>query len=854
MAEKRSYTINTLRGVDLSSSPINVSSTRASYMRNMISKGGVNHKRNGWCEITSFGNSTGELPINGIFDYIDPTTKTKHLIVHADTSFFKCSTDFSIKTQIATASDVTITNTKSRAYYKDGLLWILGCGDFLVYDGNKIIKVINSKFAYTPTTAIGITADGKLDALEGANMLSNRRKNKIIGGAPKQIKLDNAINEDFPVNVEISVIPNGYCLKLDDESLIKNQIITLSIKIDSLTSNNYFCIKTGFCYINGTKREGVIVNSEGESLIIDEFLGEGLPILLTNGFFNGSVRGVFGTLFNASPPLEGESNITVEYTADYEGALELSTSCVMPCYGDDVLIAVHGNNVLYFSDVLSPNSDYGFGYFPVDNFVVVGNDKDPITAVVPLGDSSVGVFKKNSFYRVNFSLQLESDTQDAELIPQIVEAFDSAGCINQDVAVNVNADTLVFNQNGVFGVEFNTNTRSLKMRSSCVNKELCAYSYETLSSAVACEHEGRYYLFIDGKVYIADSRFKVYESNRLDTSFEYEWWVWDNCPAKVVCSIDGKLYMGRENGRIAVFDDKFTDRRQKTITSGDGDFTSHTIAPKSKTLFYTSDYIGIKEGDRVQIENAYSCLGNFLTSITNKGVRVVVEQSLVAYGLIYVGAMVYFESDEELKPYEIIDVCFENDECVAYINASECGEKEVLLISLEGRNYVVVDKKENLFNLIDEQFYGAENPIIQCYASLSREEKLMLRLPEGTVNVECEYKTPVMNLGTEIQAKNLWKIAITVSNDTVGEVLVGYETNVNNVLAKKTVAGAFDYNALDFKTFTFESGFYKSYVKRMLERNFNYICFKFASKSNGDFAIESFTFVYSINGVLKGDR
>lgn len=852
MAEKRSYTINTLRGVDLSSSPINVSSTRASYMRNMISKGGVNHKRNGWCEITSFGNSTGELPINGIFDYIDPTTKTKYLIVHADTSFFKCSTDFSIKTQIATASDVTITNTKSRAYYKDGLLWILGCGDFLVYDGNKIIKVINSKFSYTPTTAIGITTDGKLDALEGANMLCKRRKNKLIGSNEgtytKEYLLDGKIDTTKPVIVDIKV----YC---DSKK----------------TGDNIY---PGHLMVGDKEYRGIVnihyeFNSPSEKTTPDEIactceLGEGtlyyddenggeanLVAHIKN--YELKKRGVF-SCGNTPPPLEGESNITVEYTADYEGALELSTSCVMPCYGDDVLIAVHGNNVLYFSDVLSPNADYGFAYFPVDNFIVVGNDKDPITAVVPLGDSSVGVFKKNSFYRVNFSLQLESDTQDAELIPQIVESFDSAGCINQDVAVNVNADTLVFNRNGVFGVEFNTNTRSLKMRSSCVNKELCAYSYETLSGAVACEHEGRYYLFINGKVYIADSRFKVYESNRLDTSFEYEWWVWDNCPAKVVCSIDGKLYMGRENGRIAVFDDKFTDRRQKTITSGDGDFTSHTIAPKSKTLFYTSDYIGIKEGDRVQIENAYSCLGNFLTSITNKGVRVVVEQALVAYGLIYVGAMVYFESDEELNPYEIIDVCFENDECVAYINASECGEKEVLLISLEGRNYVVVDKKENLFNLIDEQFYGAENPIIQCYASLSREEKLMLRLPEGTVNVECEYKTPVMNLGTEIQAKNLWKIAITVSNDTVGEVLVGYETNVNNVLAKKTVAGAFDFNALDFKTFTFESGFYKSYVKRMLERNFNYICFKFASRSNGDFAIESFTFVYSINGVLKGDR
>ena len=48
---KRTYQVNTNRGVDLTSSPLNVLPSRASYMKNMINDGGINKKRNGWKEI-----------------------------------------------------------------------------------------------------------------------------------------------------------------------------------------------------------------------------------------------------------------------------------------------------------------------------------------------------------------------------------------------------------------------------------------------------------------------------------------------------------------------------------------------------------------------------------------------------------------------------------------------------------------------------------------------------------------------------------------------------------------------------------------------------------------------------------
>ncbi len=849
MADKRSYTINSFKGVDLSSSPVNVASYRASYMCNMISRSGVNHKRNGWNEIANFYDVDGRpKQINGIYDYLDIKTNEKYIIVHAENAFYKCTTDFRMKEKIE--SSANIIDTKSRAYYKNGLLWIVGCGDFCVYNGNEIVRVKDSCYAYIPVTSIGIAVEGKLDRLELSNLLTNRRKNKIIGKGHTQFFLDNEISKEHPVYVDIRCIPNGFSLKLEDNTIVTEKEIIVKYEIDlgSISENEdyIFYASTGSCYQNDILSEGNIVDKDGNEI--------SLPIVVYNTERDGNVRGVFATLFDASPLFEGESNITVEYTANYDSELELSASCVMPCYGQEVLLAVHKNNVLCFSDVISPGAEHGFGYFPIDNYVVVGNDKEKITAVIPLGDSSVGVFKKNSFYRVNFTLQTKSETQEAEMLAQIIESFDSVGCINQDVAINVNADTMVLNRNGVFGVEFNTNSRSLKMRSSFVNKEITAYSQEILNEAIACEHEGRYYLFIAGKVYIADSRFKVYESNRLDTSFEYEWWVWDNCHARVACSIDGRLYMGRENGRIAVFDNEYTDRSRVTLTNGDGDLAV-SVMPRSRSVFAFNTALGVKEGDKVKIENAYSVIGCFKTErVQDKGVKIVIsDEALIKLGIIYVGAYVYFESDATPVSYEITDIEFSNGEYCAYIDASKCNEEETLFVSTLDKEYIL-RKEINGYSLIEESYTGFEAPPAYCYACVTHFTNLRVVLFCNDKNVECELHTAVLSLGTEIHTKSLWKIAITVSQDTVGEVLVGYQTNVNNVIISRNVARKFDFENLDFKAFTFESGFYKSYVKRMFERNFNYIGFKVASRSNKDFALEQLTFVYSVNGVLKGDR
>ena len=95
-SNQKTFQLGQLKGVDISSSPLNVKSTRASSMVNMINRDGINHKRNGWKDTITFYDDDGNtLPVNGVFEFreYNLTTSKYYKIVHAGNMFFKCSND-----------------------------------------------------------------------------------------------------------------------------------------------------------------------------------------------------------------------------------------------------------------------------------------------------------------------------------------------------------------------------------------------------------------------------------------------------------------------------------------------------------------------------------------------------------------------------------------------------------------------------------------------------------------------------------------------------------------------------------------------------------------------------------------
>lgn len=857
---KKTHQINTNRGVDLSSSPLNVAPSRASYMRNMISKGGVNHKRNGWNEIASFEDKNGkELRINGIWEYVHPDTRDKSLIVYAGTQFFKCDYDFNNQEAISIEAGANINGEKCRAYYKDGLLWIIGCGDYLVYDGNSILKVENSDFAYAPVTSMNVTPyiiyenddsvtveGGHGVAHEDINLLTRKRKNKLIGKTGlyqyASYKLDGKMDFSMPIKVTVDIIPAGTARNENEVSVYAKytdsveaviDIVTLTYQALSYDENGQLSNYSAFC--NG--KEVTLYTKETENGAETE-----KPLNAIIRFFNyeEESRAVF--YFPIATYIDGYSNITVEYYADYERSIDLTASAIYTqANGVDILLVANKDNVIFYNGLDSADCEFDFGYIPVEKFITFGSDREPITAIVPMADS-VGVFKGKSFYRVVFTFNTDSETYTAEYVPQITVAADSNGCVNQFVSCNVNGDTVIFNGAGVYGIELASQQRVLKLRSSNVSKAFEKYSREMLESAVACEHEGRYYLFIGGDVYIADSRFKVYESDRLDTSFEYEWWIWDNCPATLACSIGGKLYMGRENGKIAVFDGAYKDRELLIARSSDNEVVCTTGEGPSILIF--NEALGIIDGDEIRISNGRRLLYSGAVPSYNGKLTIPIDSDL---GDFYVGQTVYVESQN--KSCEITDYSCEYN-CFVL----DCDFQGVFLDSIyedvSGKKFVL-DKilDEEKFLICEKNSYGELNAI-----TLYGYDDFYVIVERGT-NVECEYRTPALDLGSNLSLKILNQLAITVSNETEGQVEIGYQTNNNNILVSRNIGSAFDFNNFNFNTFAFDGAFYKTHIKRVFERNFNYILFKFASKSDSDFAVEAFTCVYSRNNkLLKGDR
>ena len=58
-----------------------------------------------------------------------------------------------------------------------------------------------------------------------------------------------------------------------------------------------------------------------------------------------------------------------------------------------------------------------------------------------------------------------------------------------------------------------------------------------------------YLLCVNSRCYVADSR----QKSSVGESFGYEWYYWDNIPARVFLEHDGALYFGTSDGRICKF-------------------------------------------------------------------------------------------------------------------------------------------------------------------------------------------------------------------------------------------------------------------------------------------------------------
>lgn len=855
---KRVFSLNKIKGVDLSSAPLRVKETRASFMRNMICKDGANHKRNGFYDVASFFDSTsGEpLPINGIYPYQKDGVKYK--VVHAGSNLYRCSEDFSDKKPITIPAGISLGAEKSQGFVDDGKLYIIANGRLLVLDELKLYSLFNNERAYVPTTSIAITDTEHLSLLEpfeGANLFCAKRINKLNGrrngesikiddfivkrvrGSQAIFYLDGEIDFSKKISIEARTHINGpYAMASENELNLVAYYDKTHYKVNGDIITTFDIIEESI-EVSGTS----IMDDADKTEILkfeesipdeDETTIESFKVKATNE--NGRGKLVFTPALPSY--LLGEDNIVVEYhTVKEEPQIKLSQVFSAATVGNMLILATN-DDMVYYS-----HPSYGFNYVPDNNYLKI-TDAHETTALAP-GNNFLGVCTSDKCAIVGFDIATEDNK--VVVVPSLLTQHNETGCFSNNLPACIESDALIVNKKGVFGI----GTNDVYMRSSSINKELASYSREKLEKAVGLECDGRYYLFVDGKVYVADARYKSYESNRLDVSFEYEWWVWDNCPCRVAIKENEQILIGREDGYIVTQGEGYVDTTSYELGEGE-------ILLDGLNSFTFNDELNINENDELRITGAYEILT--MTAVNNTQFI-----ELDSYNTeVVLPASAYVFNDYLGRKIEIVCVNWYTLEPTGHYSAviTEILPEEHAIIINHQSIYIPTQEKERILYCIDTVAHQVAYSPVKANDGTYRLESerggaYFYQYDEsiGAIltrkkPVECELHSAVVSLGSDVLNKTIHKLVFVPSIETKGKIKIGYETINSNQVKPQLVSSALDFNKIDFNEFSFDASFYKRYEKRVHERKVELVKFKFLSADDGDFCIEQFSCIYSING------
>ena len=821
LRDRKFFSVDEFGGVDFTTPPQKINTFQAQYMENFVVEGKRLKKRNGWKELA---NLSGR--INGIFEYKD------YLLIHAGTKLYKYTG--SGYTSVTFSDKSAIPDKKSQAFENDGKLFIV-CEGLYVYNGTAH-KVCEDD-AYIPTTSVSVegeSGDPVRSSLEEINLLTPWRKNSLLGksGTSSSYFLD-AEPENGTVKVE-------YAKEDTDGNVIWSELSTDLYKV------------------------------RGRLLTIST---------------------------DVSPIVDNEDNIIVTFKVkgfeDFPSTFDCG--CVFGIEERSDRLFLASGNKEYFS------ASGNFLYFPAGNIAAIGNS-DPITGFGRLSDGTLCIYKKDKIYYQTKSISSSTDENGnlsyyKESFP-VTEGASGCGCANPFLANNLSSDTLIANAEGVFGIVINdgaTRTRrNTAERSYPISKKLKEYSIE---DAYSCVHDGKYYLsFGDGDCFVADARRRYRPDESLDSYFNYEWYYFTNMPARVMASVNGKLYFGTYyettdsdgnvtyGGKLCMFDEEYSDREY--YLSDVGELTIEYSEGAGGHLTIEDDVSELAEKS-TKIETSADLLWALADGICAKEesklyIPEAPEDQPDVINSLYDGMWIRFDAGDNEKlngpTYETQDT--------PYISGTYMWTDGLEFKGIEPYKIVELDRATRSFRLEDSDgrsvsFSKSETPvrmilITDGYYEIRRDDangykrdyngklldiaKFGGEVQTGSFrvrllvqnNICARWHSPVWALGSDIYLKTLLSITFSGEASSGEDIAVYYETRKNLSEFRDRGTSVLDFNSLSFENFSFESDFAKSYTKRVLERNFNYITLRIVSDGTNPCYVNNITLKYKINKYAKG--
>jgi len=245
-----------------------------------------------------------------------------------------------------------------------------------------------------------------------------------------------------------------------------------------------------------------------------------------------------------SPLTDGQDNVSVKFRKTVAGYRNRINNCTLLQVFDN-RVFFSGNkdypNVVWHCSLNDPSYCSDLDYYNE------GLDLAQVTGLVA-GNNALWVFKEPS--QANTTVFYHNpviDNEYGKIYPSTHSSI-STGCIGK--AINFNDDISFFSERGMEAINGDVTTEQvIAHRSSLIDRKLMAET--NYKDMLLEEWEGYLMIFIDNKVYLADSRATFNNENHV----EYEWFYW-TLGKNITCTKvhEGVLYLGTSDGVYTLTD------------------------------------------------------------------------------------------------------------------------------------------------------------------------------------------------------------------------------------------------------------------------------------------------------------
>ena len=303
--------------------------------------------------------------------------------------------------------------------------------------------------------------------------------------------------------------------------------------------------------------------------------------ITTWDYVNGKVT--FDTAPGVSP-VDGADNVFIRYKKTNNTNVSQINSCSIGIQygykGNKNRLFISGNKE--YPNIVWASQDDDPLYWPSRNYLKVGTA--PITNFINLNDGTLGVQKPIT--DSDFSMYyIDSVIFNSKEAFSVNEGSYNIDCIAKHANANLLNDPLTLSSKGVYGLTTSSyGERYANERSYYIKKKLL--EEPNLENAYAIVNGNKYYLAINNHIYVADSRYqsKVPQASTGSYSYQYEWYYWDNIPARILFNYNGDLYFATNDGKIMKFNDTVLDIDKPIKTRFETAFLNLGSISKAKTI------------------------------------------------------------------------------------------------------------------------------------------------------------------------------------------------------------------------------------------------------------------------------